>query len=128
VPQEIASAVYNKERRDEALFARLVIRAVPTIATTNGGQGGMNATFLAAVRENGGPGSDIHTAWARSQATSTRRSTANDGKCPGSNNMRARAAGAIDSPMRLTRSVDVDLSRGTGLFLICPEHLAVRVD
>jgi len=62
VPQEIASAVYNKERRDEAQFAQLVIRAVPTVATTNGGQGGMNATFLAAVRENGGPGSDIRTA------------------------------------------------------------------
>jgi murein L,D-transpeptidase YafK len=62
VPQEIASAVYNKERRDEAQFARLVIRAVPTVATTNGGQGGMNASFLAAVRENGGPGGDIRTA------------------------------------------------------------------
>ena len=61
VPQEIASTVYNKERRDEAQFAQLVIRGVPTVATTNGGQGGMNDTFLAAVRENGGPGDDIRT-------------------------------------------------------------------
>jgi murein L,D-transpeptidase YafK len=62
VPQEIASAVYNKQRRDEAQFAQLVIRGAPTAATTTGGQGGMNATFLAAVRENGGPGTDIRTA------------------------------------------------------------------
>jgi murein L,D-transpeptidase YafK len=62
VPQEIASAVYNKERRDEAQFAQLVIRGAPIVATTTGRQGGMNATFLAAVRANGGPGSDIRTA------------------------------------------------------------------
>jgi murein L,D-transpeptidase YafK len=62
VPQEIASAVFNKQRRDEAQFAQLVIRGVPTVATRNGGQGGMNASFLAAVRANGGPGGDIRTA------------------------------------------------------------------
>jgi len=62
VPQEIASAVHNKERRDEAQFAQLVIRGVPTIPATPGAQGGMNATYLAAVKANGGPGSDIRTA------------------------------------------------------------------
>jgi murein L,D-transpeptidase YafK len=62
VPQEIALAVHDKARQDEAQFAQLVIRGVPTVATTTGGQGGMNATFLAAVRANGGPGSDIRTA------------------------------------------------------------------
>jgi hypothetical protein len=62
VPQEIASAVHNKERRDEAQFAQLVIREVPTVATTTRGQGGMNATYLAALKANGGPGSDIRTA------------------------------------------------------------------
>jgi murein L,D-transpeptidase YafK len=62
VPQEIASAVHNKERRDEAQFAQFAARAVPTVATTTGGQGGMNATFLAALKVNGGPGSDIRTA------------------------------------------------------------------
>src|ERR1700687_5342796 len=62
VPQEIALAVHNKARQDEAQFAQLVIRGVPAVATTTGGQGGMNATFLAAVRANGGPGSDIRTA------------------------------------------------------------------
>jgi murein L,D-transpeptidase YafK len=61
VPQEIASAVHNKERRDEAQFTQLVIRGVPTVAATTGGQGGMNATFLAALRANGGPGSNIRT-------------------------------------------------------------------
>ena len=62
VPQEIASAVHNKERRDEAQFAQFVIRGVPTIPTTTGAQGGMNATYLAALKANGGPGSDIRTA------------------------------------------------------------------
>jgi murein L,D-transpeptidase YafK len=62
VPQEIASAVYNKERRDEAQFAQLIVDGVPTVASTTGGQGGMNATFLAAVTANRGPGSDIRTA------------------------------------------------------------------
>jgi murein L,D-transpeptidase YafK len=62
VPQKIASAVRNKERRDDSQFAQLVARGVPTAATTTGKQGGMNAIFLAAVRANGGPGSDIHTA------------------------------------------------------------------
>jgi murein L,D-transpeptidase YafK len=62
VPQEIASAVRNKERRDDSQIAQLVARGVPAAATTTGGQGGMNATFLAAVRANGGPGSDIRTA------------------------------------------------------------------
>ena len=62
VPQEIALAVHNKARQDEAQFAQLVIRGVPAVATTTGGQGGMNATFLAAVRANGDPGSDIRTA------------------------------------------------------------------
>src|ERR1700736_5248286 len=61
VPQEIALAVHNKERRDEAQFVQLVIRGV-TVTNTAGGQGGMNATYLAALKANGGPGSDIHTA------------------------------------------------------------------
>jgi hypothetical protein len=62
VLQEIASAVYNKERQDEAQFAQLVVRGVPSVATTTRGHGGMNATYLAALKANGGPGSDIRTA------------------------------------------------------------------
>jgi len=62
VPQEIVSAVHNKERRDEAQFAQFVIRGVPAVTTTTGGQGGMNASFREALKENGGPGSDIRTA------------------------------------------------------------------
>jgi murein L,D-transpeptidase YafK len=61
VPQEIASAVRNKERRDDNETAQLAARGIGTVAL-NGGQGGMNATYLAAVKANGGPGSDIHTA------------------------------------------------------------------
>ena len=62
VPQEIASAVHSKERQDEAQFVQLVIRGVPAVATTTGGQGGMNAIYRAALKANGGPGSDIRTA------------------------------------------------------------------
>jgi murein L,D-transpeptidase YafK len=62
VPQEIASAVHSKERQDEAQFVQLVIHGVPTVATTTGGQGGMNATYRAALKANGGPGNDIRTA------------------------------------------------------------------
>ena len=61
MPQEVASAVHSKERQDEAQFVQLVIRGVPTVATTKGGQGGMNATYRAALKANGGPGSDIRT-------------------------------------------------------------------
>jgi murein L,D-transpeptidase YafK len=62
VLQEIASAVHNRERRDEAQFAQFVISGLPTVATTTRGQGGMNATYLTALKANGGPGSDIRTA------------------------------------------------------------------
>jgi murein L,D-transpeptidase YafK len=62
VQQAIASAVHKRERRDEAQFAHLVVRGVPSVSTTLGGQGGMNATFLTALKANGGPGKDIRTA------------------------------------------------------------------
>jgi murein L,D-transpeptidase YafK len=62
VPQAIASAVHNKERRDDSETSQLVARGIGTVALTTGGQGGMNATYLAALKANGGPGSDIHTA------------------------------------------------------------------
>jgi len=61
VPEEIASAVHKKHRRDEEQFAQFVIRGVPSVASTTGGQGGMNAIFLAALKANGGPGKDIRT-------------------------------------------------------------------
>jgi hypothetical protein len=62
VREEIASAVRTKARRDDSQIAQLVARGVPAVASTTGGQGGMNATFLAALKANGGPGSDIRTA------------------------------------------------------------------
>jgi murein L,D-transpeptidase YafK len=61
VPQEIASAVRKKERSDDAQTAQLVARGVATVAASRGGEGGMNATFLAAVRSHA-PGADIRTA------------------------------------------------------------------
>ena len=62
VPQEIASAVREKERRDDSQIAELVNRGTPVVPARMGVDGGMNPTFVSAVRSNGGPGSTIHTA------------------------------------------------------------------
>ena len=62
VPQPIASAVHNKQHRDEIETAQLISRAIPAALTTNGGDGGMNPTFLSALRAHGGPGTAIRTA------------------------------------------------------------------
>ena len=62
VPQQIASAVHNKEHRDEIETAQLISRGVPAVVATTGGDGGMNPTFLSALRSQGGPGTTIRTA------------------------------------------------------------------
>jgi murein L,D-transpeptidase YafK len=60
VPQEIASAVHNKQRKDDLQIAELVNRGTATVPVTRGVDGGMNPTFLAAVRSH--PGATIRTA------------------------------------------------------------------
>ncbi|MCC6780130.1 MAG: murein L,D-transpeptidase [Hyphomicrobiales bacterium] len=62
VPEEIASAVRDKQRRDEAQTAELVSRGTPAAPVRTGVDGGMNATFLAAVKQHGGGGATIRTA------------------------------------------------------------------
>jgi murein L,D-transpeptidase YafK len=62
VPQQIASAVHNKQHRDEIETAQLISHGVPAALATNGGDGGMNPTFLSALRSHGGPGTAIRTA------------------------------------------------------------------
>jgi murein L,D-transpeptidase YafK len=62
VPEEIASAVRDKQRRDDAQVAELVNRGTPTVPARMGVDGGMNPAFLAAVKSHGGPGATIHTA------------------------------------------------------------------
>jgi murein L,D-transpeptidase YafK len=61
VPQEIASAVRDKERRDDIQIADLINRGTPVVPARMGVDGGMNPTFLSAVRSHGGPGATIHT-------------------------------------------------------------------
>jgi murein L,D-transpeptidase YafK len=61
IPQQIASAVHNKQRSDEAETARLISRGVPAAAAIKGGEGGMNPAFLSALRSHGGPGTAIRT-------------------------------------------------------------------
>jgi murein L,D-transpeptidase YafK len=62
VPQPIASAVHNKQHRDEIETAQLISRGMPAALVTSGGDGGMNPTFLSALRAHGGPGTAIRTA------------------------------------------------------------------
>jgi hypothetical protein len=62
VPQQIASAVYSKQHRDEIETAQLISRGIPAALATNGGEGGMNSVFVSALRSNGGPGTAIRTA------------------------------------------------------------------
>jgi murein L,D-transpeptidase YafK len=62
IPDEIASAVRDKQRRDETETAELVSRGTPVVPAKMGVDGGMNPTFLAAVKSHGGPGATIHTA------------------------------------------------------------------
>jgi len=62
MPDDIAVAVREKQRRDELETAELINRGVPTVPATTGGDGGMNPTFLAAVRSHRDPGAVIRTA------------------------------------------------------------------
>jgi len=62
VPQQIASAIHNKQHRDEIETAQLISRGIPAALATNGGEGGMNSVFVSALRSNGGPGTAIRTA------------------------------------------------------------------
>ena len=62
MPEYIAAAVRDKQRRDDIQTAELVSRGTPPVQATTGIDGGMNSTFFAAVRSRGGPGTTIRTA------------------------------------------------------------------
>ena len=62
VPEEIAAAVSERQRRDEIKIAELINRGTPAAPVKMGVDGGMNATFLTAVKSHGGPGAPIRTA------------------------------------------------------------------
>ena len=48
VREDVALAVREKQRRDDIEAVELINRGTPTVPVTTGGDGGMNATFLAA--------------------------------------------------------------------------------
>ena len=50
VPEDIAVAVREKQRRDEIETAELINRGTPTVPVTTGADGGTNPTFLATVK------------------------------------------------------------------------------
>ncbi|MFL6799110.1 MAG: L,D-transpeptidase family protein [Xanthobacteraceae bacterium] len=60
VPEDIANAVRDKQHRDEQQTAELISRGTPALPVKMGVDGGMNPTFLAAVKTHG-LGSTIHT-------------------------------------------------------------------
>jgi murein L,D-transpeptidase YafK len=62
VREEIAAAVREKQRRDDVRTAELINRGAPAAPIKMGTDGGMNATFLTAVKNYGGPGNTIRTA------------------------------------------------------------------
>jgi hypothetical protein len=62
VPEDIVAAVRAKQQRDDVQTAELINRGTPAAPTKMGVDGGMNPTFLAAVKNNGGAGGTIRTA------------------------------------------------------------------
>jgi murein L,D-transpeptidase YafK len=62
VPDDIVAAVRDKQRRDDIQTAELINRGTPAAPIRMGVDGGMNPTFLAAVKSHGGPGATIRTA------------------------------------------------------------------
>jgi hypothetical protein len=50
IPQEVASAVYDKKRSDDMQIATLASRGVPTAPIKSGRDGGMHPTFVAKLR------------------------------------------------------------------------------
>jgi hypothetical protein len=54
VPQEIATPVKDKQRRDDEQVAALISRGTPTVPVRTGTDGGMNPVFMAAVIAHGG--------------------------------------------------------------------------
>ena len=62
VQDDIAAAVRDKQQRDEMQTADLINRGAPVAPVRMGTDGGMNPTFLSAVKSSGGPGTTIRTA------------------------------------------------------------------
>ena len=62
VREDIAVAAREKQRRDDIETVELINRGTPAVPVATGGDGGMNQTFLAAVRSNRDPGAVIRTA------------------------------------------------------------------
>ena len=60
--EDIAVAAGEKQRRDDIETVELINRGTPTVPVATGGDGGMNPTFLAAVRSHRDPGAVIRTA------------------------------------------------------------------
>jgi murein L,D-transpeptidase YafK len=62
IPEDLVSAVQEKQQRDDKQVAELVSRGTDTVPVRTGTDGGMNPVFLAAVKSYGGPGAMIRSA------------------------------------------------------------------
>ena len=62
IPEGIAAAVSERQRRDDTETAELINDGIQTVPVTTSVDGGMNPAFLAALNSHGGPGAVIRTA------------------------------------------------------------------
>src|SRR5262249_13231995 len=65
IPEEIASAVREKQHRDETQTAELISRGTPTVPVRMGVCGRMNPAFATAGKDHGAPGAATRTAGGR---------------------------------------------------------------
>jgi murein L,D-transpeptidase YafK len=65
VPQDLAAAVLQKQRRDDIEITRLIIRGIQTAPVATGVDGGMNPIFRAAGKSRRGAEEAINTASGR---------------------------------------------------------------
>jgi murein L,D-transpeptidase YafK len=60
VPEDLAAAVVQKQRRDDVETTRLIIRGTQIAPITTGGAGGMNPIFRTSVNSQSGPDAVVH--------------------------------------------------------------------
>jgi murein L,D-transpeptidase YafK len=96
IPEHIALAVRRKQVHDYVESTELIIQGVPTVPLTTGGDGGMNQTFLSAVKSHGDLGQVIHTTSGTTPAHVNPTTDLEDGKQRESFGRDETAGGARD--------------------------------
>jgi murein L,D-transpeptidase YafK len=125
IPEDIASAVREKEERDQAEYSKLVARGTPVARMNTGIDGGMNKIFAAKIPEGstglseGAEGTTLQML-AMSKAPGTIPGTVNPPK-PNLEPVAASPASqepivAVAAPTRVAAAAPADKSEGGGFF------------